>query len=224
MPDSVPDIRAAGAVLWRPGRTGNEVALIHRCRYDDWSFPKGKCEPGEHVLATAVREVNEETGIRVILGRWLGQSRYPSLGRVKRVDFWAARPADPDASSGFIPNDEVDAMDWLPVPAARGRLSYQRDASRLAEFAAGPAVDDGQATIICAHGENLPLLLQAICERLDAAPPAGPPLRKAAWWVLHTAGGALAGAERYRPADTLPGVTPAPPVRSPGRAGRGGAP
>jgi len=301
MPDSVPDIRAAGAVLWRPGRTGNEVALIHRCRYDDWSFPKGKCEPGEHVLATAVREVNEETGIRVILGRWLGQSRYPSLGRVKRVDFWAARPADPDASSGFIPNDEVDAMDWLPVPAARGRLSYQRDASRLAEFAAGPAstvpiillrhasagskrvwpgddlarpldargaadaerlagllasfgpcrvissaaercvatvrpfaaltgvaieidaeftvqqpgqvspgqlkragqiVDDGQATIICAHGENLPLLLQAICERLDAAPPAGPPLRKAAWWVLHTAGGALAGAERYRPADT----------------------
>ena len=294
------DIRAAGAVLWRRGRTGDEVALIHRGRYDDWSFPKGKCEPDEHVLATAVREVAEETGIRVVLGRWLGQNRYPSLGRNKRVDFWAARAADPDASSGFVPNDEVDILDWLPVPSARGRLTYRRDASLLANFAAGPAstvpvillrhasagskrawpgddlarpldargaadaerlagllasfgpcrvissaaercvatvrpyavltgaaieidaeftaqpdgvtpgqlkragqiVDDGQATLICAHGENLQMLLQDVCARLDAARPAGPPLRKAAWWVLHTAGSTLAGAERYHPADT----------------------
>jgi 8-oxo-dGTP diphosphatase len=300
MADPVPDIRAAGTVLWRHGRTGDEVALIHRGRYDDWSFPKGKCEPDEHVLATAVREVAEETGIRVVLGRWLGQNRYPSLGRNKRVDFWAARAADPDASSGFVPNDEVDILDWLPVPAARGRLTYRRDASLLANFAAGPAstvpvillrhasagskrawagddlarpldargaadaerlagllssfgpcrvvssaaercvatvrpyavltgtaieidaeftaqpggvtpgqlkragqiVDDGEATIICTHGENLQMFLQAVCARLDAAPPAGPPLRKAAWWVLHTAGGTLAGAERYHPADT----------------------
>ena len=64
-------IRAAGALLWRPGSQGPEVALVHRPRYDDWSFPKGKCLPGEHVLITAVREVAEETEIEVTLGRRL---------------------------------------------------------------------------------------------------------------------------------------------------------
>ena len=109
MPDRPPaQIRAAGAVLSRRGDSGDEVAVIHRSRYDDWSLPKGKCEPGEHVLATAVREVAEETGIRVILGRRLGQARYRSLGHAKRVDYWAARPADAGARPGFVPNDEVD--------------------------------------------------------------------------------------------------------------------
>ncbi len=300
MPDTFAGIRAAGAVLCRRGRAGDEVAVIHRLRYDDWSFPKGKCEPGEHVLATAVREVAEETGIQAILGRRLGQSRYESLGRAKVVDYWAARPADAGSSPGFVPNDEVDALDWLPVAAASGRLSYQRDASLLADFAAGPPstnaivmlrhasagskrawpgddldrpldfrgaadadhlarllscfgpcrvftsaaercvatvrpfaaltgasieidaeftvrqpdgatpgqlkragqiVDDGQPAVICGHGENLPFLLQAVCTRLGAAVPAGPPLRKAACWVLHVADGTLAGAERYHPED-----------------------
>ena len=66
-------IRAAGAVLWRPGSGSGaaepEFALIHRDRYDDWSFAKGKAEPGEHALGTALREVEEETGLRVEIGR-----------------------------------------------------------------------------------------------------------------------------------------------------------
>ena len=69
------------------------MALVHRPRYDDWSFPKGKCLPGEHVLITAVREVTEETGIEVTLGRRLRTVRYLSDGRPKQVDYWAARPA-----------------------------------------------------------------------------------------------------------------------------------
>ena len=67
--DKPPKIPAAGALLWRPGEQGPEVVLVHRPRYDDWSFPKGKCLPGEHVLITAVREVTEETEIEVSLGQ-----------------------------------------------------------------------------------------------------------------------------------------------------------
>src|SRR5712691_7506392 len=95
MPD--PDaggIHAAGAVLWRREPAGDEVAVIHRSRYDDWSFPKGKREPGEHVLETAVREVTEQRRIRLMLRRRLGQTSYAQLGRAKRLDSWAARAAD----------------------------------------------------------------------------------------------------------------------------------
>lgn len=131
-------IRAAGAVLWRRSGSGIEVAVIHRPRYDDWSFPKGKAKPAEHVLETAVREVTEETGLQPVLGRPLPTAHYESGGRPKRVDYWAARLA-PGGSSSFRPNDEVDDLQWLPVPAARAKLSYQRDAVMLDEFAAGPA-------------------------------------------------------------------------------------
>jgi 8-oxo-dGTP diphosphatase len=299
MPDPAPvEVRAAGAVLWRPGLAGLEVAVIHRERYDDWSFPKGKREPGEHPIATAVREVAEETGVQVILGRPLGWSSYDSGGQPKRVDYWAATPADPGHVADFAPNDEVDKLEWLPLPAAQARLSYERDARMLARFASGPGVtvpvillrhasagrksdwpdqdlarpldahgatdadriapllaafgrsrvissaaercvatvrpyaaltgmaievdarftawhasgvspqqllragqiaDEGRPAIICAHRENLPALLAALCARLGASPPAGRPLRKAAWWVLHAAAGQLAAAERHRP-------------------------
>ena len=79
------EILAAGAVLWRARTDGIETALVHRPRYDDWSFPKGKSLPGEHVLLTAVREVEEETGVRVALGRRLGSQSYLAEGQPKRV-------------------------------------------------------------------------------------------------------------------------------------------
>jgi 8-oxo-dGTP diphosphatase len=131
------EIRAAGAVVWRPGAGGPQVALVHRSRYDDWSLPKGKRQPGEHLLLTAVREVAEETGVRVVLGRRLPSTHYERDGRAKTVDYWAARPAD-GVQPGFTPNDEVDQVDWLDVPAARARLSYAHDVSVIDEFAAGP--------------------------------------------------------------------------------------
>lgn len=146
MPDRKPpaEVRAAGAVLWRPGASGPEVALVHRPRYDDWSFAKGKSAPGEHVLITAVREVQEETGVRAALGRRLSSIRYLSSGQPKRVDYWAARPAPegqdpPGAPAGFVPNAEVDDLAWLPPAAARDRLSYTHDEKVLDEFVSGPA-------------------------------------------------------------------------------------
>jgi 8-oxo-(d)GTP phosphatase len=136
------EVRAAGAVLWRPGREGPEVALIHRPRYDDWSFPKGKLEPGEHVLVAAVREVTEETGFRPVLGRPLQTIRYPRKGAMKRVDYWAATPAGPPV--GVPAAGEVDKLEWLPLAAAADRLTYRHDADLLSELTTGPggAADD----------------------------------------------------------------------------------
>jgi 8-oxo-dGTP diphosphatase len=132
------EIRAAGAMLWRPGAAGPEVALVHRRRYDDWSLPKGKSLPGEHVLVTAVREVAEETGVRVTLGRRLPSTHYQQHGnRPKTVDYWAAKAAA-GPQPGFVPNDEVDEVGWLGLLEARERLSYAHDVGVLDEFAAGP--------------------------------------------------------------------------------------
>jgi 8-oxo-(d)GTP phosphatase len=312
-------IRAAGALLWRPGERGPEVALVHRPRYDDWSFPKGKSLPGEHILITAVREVAEETGVEVVLGRRLSPARYLSDGRPKQVDYWVGRPAAQAADGpaetaeaaepvAFSPNAEVDQLAWLPLTAAGDRLSYPHDRQVLSEFASAPAVttpitlvrhasarikkawhdaghpddltrpltplgqvqakllgqilscfgparvisspaerclatvepyaallggvvepapalapppDDqtleeaepaaaaavrdlvtglvaaGEPAVISAHRENLPAMLRWICERLGAPVPAGPPLRKGAFWALHAAGGRLISAEQH---------------------------
>jgi 8-oxo-(d)GTP phosphatase len=311
-----PKIPAAGALLWRPGEQGPEVVLVHRPRYDDWSFPKGKCMPGEHVLVTAVREVAEETEIEVILGRKLRTVRYLSDGRPKQVDYWAARPAarvvggadEPAEPPPFTPNEEVDELAWLPLTAAGDRLTYPHDTEVLREFASAPAAttaiilvrhasarnkkawqnaghpddltrpltplghvqakllgqilscfgparvisspaerclatvepyaalvggvvepalalapppDDrdladadpaaiaaahdlvtslvtaGEPVVISGHRENLPAALRWICESLGAPVPAGPPLRKGAFWALHVAGGRLISAEQH---------------------------
>jgi 8-oxo-(d)GTP phosphatase len=131
-------IRAAGAVVWRPGETGHEIALVHRPRYDDWSYPKGKREPGEHLLMTAVREVAEETGLRVVLGRPLAPTVYPVTAGIKEVSYWVARSQVASEAAPFVPNDEVDGVAWLPAEKARERLSYDRDAAVLDEFGSGP--------------------------------------------------------------------------------------
>jgi len=133
-------IRAAGAVVWRPGPTGREIALVHRPRYDDWSYPKGKREPGEHLLMTAVREVAEETGLRVVLGRPLSPTVYPVTAGIKEVSYWVASSERAFEVAPFVPNDEVDEVAWLPAEKARERLSYDRDAAVLDEFGSGPVV------------------------------------------------------------------------------------
>ena len=109
---------------------------MHRERYDDWTFPKGKQEPGEHLLLTAVREVEEESGLRVRLGRPLEALEYPVGGRLKRVSYWAGRCT---VAGPFLPSREVDQMRWHLASEAAKVLSYPRDAAVLADFLAGPA-------------------------------------------------------------------------------------
>ncbi|WP_371782922.1 NUDIX hydrolase [Streptosporangium subroseum] len=128
-------IRAAGAVVWRGTESSPEVALVHRPRYDDWSFPKGKVKPGEHIIAAALREVTEETGITVELGRSLPSVHYRKGKRLKRVDYWVARMISEDR---HLDVDEVDEMVWLPVEEAGRRLSYAPDTGVLRAFASAP--------------------------------------------------------------------------------------
>ena len=116
------DVLAAGAVVFR---SGGQVLLVHRPRYDDWSFPKGKLDPGEHAAVAAVREVAEETGLRVRLGPPLSPQRYEvSGGRTKHVSYWIGRAVGGDDVSAYRPNDEIDAVEWVPVEEAADRLSY----------------------------------------------------------------------------------------------------
>jgi 8-oxo-(d)GTP phosphatase len=309
------EIRAAGAVLWRPGGGGAQIAVIHRPKYDDWSFPKGKLNQGEHVLLAAVREVAEETGLPVTLGRRLGPERYVADGVPKRVDYWAAT-TEGDGPEAFTPNSEVDELSWLPASAAAARLSYRRDDDMLRECLSGPlrtyplilirhasagsksdwrkddlsrpldargrkdarclarllrcfgvskvisspaerciatvrpfaenvheevqiesafepAKADGKSgqqaagpkpgaaqavarlastdvpVVVCAHRENLPALIDAACGALGSRYPAGAPLRKAEFLVLHRAGGKLAGAERHHATAAADGASSA---------------
>lgn len=117
-------IRAAGVVLMREDPAGPEVALIHRNLRNDWSLPKGKVDPGEHVVAAAVRECDEETGLVPVLGAPLPRQEYLALGQPKVVDYWAARVA---RDEGFSPDEEVDEVQWVPVDEAVARLTYPRD-------------------------------------------------------------------------------------------------
>src|SRR3954451_5002082 len=106
-------LRAAGAVLWRQAGPVVEVALVHRPKYDDWTFPKGKCKNGEHLLRTAVRKETEETGGVPVLGRRLPSQAYLHDDRAKRVDYWTARIRTVEE---FVPDDEIDQVVWVSVP------------------------------------------------------------------------------------------------------------
>ncbi|MEV0630087.1 NUDIX hydrolase [Nonomuraea wenchangensis] len=128
-------LRAAGAVVWRGPASRPEVAVIHRPAYGDWTLPKGKLEPGEHVVAAALREVREETGLTVTLGRALPPVHYLVRGRLKRVDYWTARVV---ADDGFTPGEEVDELRWLPVEEAGALLTYGWDAGLVRRLADAP--------------------------------------------------------------------------------------
>ncbi|NBM19760.1 NUDIX hydrolase [Streptomyces sp. GC420] len=118
-------VRAAGCVLWRrsPYDENIELCLVHRPKYDDWSFPKGKLKRGEDPLAGAVREVREETGMECVPGVPLPTCRYVANDRPKEVRYWAAEAV----SGSFGANDEVDRVLWLAPVAARHRLTHPRD-------------------------------------------------------------------------------------------------
>jgi len=130
-----PEVEAAGAVVWRAGPDGAiEVALIHRPRYDDWSFPKGKLLPGESLAEAAVREVGEETGFRCRIGEVIGVHRYrDSRARSKEVTYWLMEWLE----GRFDPTDEVDRLRWVPLAEAERVLTYDRDQELLRHLPIG---------------------------------------------------------------------------------------
>ncbi len=136
-------IYAAGGVIWRVVDDKLMVLLIHRTRYRDVTLPKGKVDPGEMLAETAVREIFEETGIRVALGVPVGVSRYrlPSK-RQKIVHYWAAEATDAAIrASAFVPNREIAALEWVTTKKAISRLSYPVDIEILEHFVR--LVDEG---------------------------------------------------------------------------------
>jgi 8-oxo-(d)GTP phosphatase len=147
-----PEIIAGGVVV---ARRGPEVLLVHRPKYDDWSFPKGKVDPGEHVTAAAVREVAEETGLHVRLGPPLESQHYTvrnGQSREKRVDYWAGRVVGSDDVSTYRPNAEVDRVVWAGVDKAEKLLTYDRDRETLVE--ATPHLKKSHPLVVLRHGKS----------------------------------------------------------------------
>jgi 8-oxo-dGTP pyrophosphatase MutT (NUDIX family) len=118
------EVEGAGGVVVREGERVPQVAVVHRSRYDDWSLPKGKIMEGESAEQAALREVEEETGLRCELGEELAPAHYRDRkGRRKRVRWWLMRPV----SGTFEPNAEVDELRWLDAPDAIELLDYEHD-------------------------------------------------------------------------------------------------
>jgi 8-oxo-dGTP diphosphatase len=118
------EVLAAGGVVLRDG----EVAVVHRPKYDDWSLPKGKLDPGEGFEEAALREVEEETGLRCELGRELPSTEYrDAKGRPKLVRYWEMTPL----AGEFTPSGEVDELRWLDPAHAEKLLSYDHDRELL---------------------------------------------------------------------------------------------
>jgi len=129
------EIYAAGAVCWREAGKDLMVAIIHRGRYQDWSFPKGKVDSGETLAEAAVREIKEETGLKVKLGVPLSTVSYPiDKGKTKVVHYWATKVSDKAvATSKFKPDEEVSEVLWVKADQAFAKLSYKHDRELLQE-------------------------------------------------------------------------------------------
>jgi 8-oxo-dGTP diphosphatase len=145
------DVRAAGAVVTRKG---GDVLLVHRPKYDDWSFPKGKLDPGEHVTSAAAREVLEETGVEIRLGRFLTRHTYAvSGGREKNVHYWVGHVLGDHDVSAFPANDEIDRVAWVPVEKAPGKLSYLDDVAVLEHAMTEPRTT--RTLVVVRHGRAM---------------------------------------------------------------------
>jgi len=122
------EVKASGGVVRRREDDGLKVALVHRPRYDDWSFPKGKLDKGESWEDAALREVEEEIGVRCRLGAELPPTSYTDpKGRAKVVRYWLMEPVEGE----FVPSDEVDEMRWVSPAEADALLSYEHDRELL---------------------------------------------------------------------------------------------
>lgn len=137
-----PPVLAAGALVWRLKNDKLQVLVVHRPRYDDWSFPKGKAEPGESMVLTAIREVAEETGRQIVLGRYLGKARRRLVsGRKKRTLYWAAQVL-PEAGPGEglraavkpASKREINKVRWWKVEKAARKLTHADDKRLLARL------------------------------------------------------------------------------------------
>ena len=125
-------ILAAGAVLWRKSEKKKiEVLIIHRPKYDDWTFPKGKAEIGEPLIACAYREVLEETNIETAFGPYLGEVEYLTNDGKKKVSFWSAKVVK---EKEFKPNAEVDQLKWVEVTKVKEMLTLDTDRKILEQF------------------------------------------------------------------------------------------
>jgi 8-oxo-dGTP diphosphatase len=125
-------VRAAGGIVLRGSGAAAEVLLVHRPR-GDWSFPKGKADPGERDEDAALREVEEETGWRCSLGEFAGETDYvDAAGRPKVARYWVMAPLA--VVTEFAPNDEIDAIRWCARSVAGRLLSYQPDRRLLDEL------------------------------------------------------------------------------------------
>ncbi|WKN48083.1 NUDIX domain-containing protein [Nocardioides sp. Arc9.136] len=169
------DVQSAGAVVLGRGPDGTRsVLLVHRPKYDDWSFPKGKLDPGEHRAVAAVREVAEETGLAVRLGPALSAQRYPVAGgRMKTVHYWTGRvlPDAPTDVSGYAYGDEIDQVAWVPLADAPARLSYPHDGATLTEALAAPR--GTTPLLVLRHGQAHPRKQWREDDRLRPLAPAG---------------------------------------------------
>lgn len=151
---------AAGAILWRKEKDTLKVLLIHRGRYDDWSWPKGKLDKGEGLSEAAVREIKEETGIKVSLGPKLFESRYLlANGSKKVVHYWSAKVTDSALKKQkFKPDEEVSSIRWVSIAEARELLTYAHDNDPLDALVKLEQANslDTRSVIILRHAKATP--------------------------------------------------------------------